>query len=158
MILKIDQVSSCLKDITPEHTYPLLIEKMNGNGNGIEKNGEDDDMANLPLVIKERDVKYQFKRIVLYRRLLQAYPFTRRTIWKEARNDTLPLYRSLIWAALLGIEHDVKASYDAIDKEAWTPTDRQIEVDIPRCHQVYMMCCGNFSVTTYIPTPTYLHE
>ena len=103
-------------------------------------------------VIKERDVKYQFKRIVLYRRLLQAYPYTRRSIWKEARIDTLPLYRSLIWAALLGIEHDVKAAYDAIDKEVWTPTDRQIEVDIPRCHQVSLQCHMHNILSTYVPT------
>ena len=56
MILKIDQVSSCLKDITPEHTYPLLIEKMNGNGNGIEKNGEDDDKDGLEDGDSEHDV------------------------------------------------------------------------------------------------------
>ena len=71
-----------------------------------------------------------------FRRLLQGYPFTRRSLWKEARIDTLPFYRKLIWASLLGIEHDVQAKYAAIDKETWTPTDRQIEVDIPRCHQV----------------------
>ena len=119
-------------------------------------------MAILPLVIKEKDVKYQvckllflrptcnnkctklaltffslqFSRIVTFRRMLQGYPFTRRSLWKEARIDTLPLYRKLIWASLLGIEHDVQAKYAAIDKETWTPTDRQIEVDIPRCHQV----------------------
>jgi TBC domain-containing protein kinase-like protein len=121
-------------------------------------------VANLPLVIKERDVRYQFSRIVLYRKLLQGYPFKRPLIWKEARTvrlfavnfrfamiwpfrllyyfisfffkDSLPLYRAYIWAALLGIEHDVVARYNAIDKESWTPTDRQIEVDIPRCHQV----------------------
>ena len=61
-----------------------------------------EDTVNLPLVIRERDVKYQFKRIVLYRRLLQGYPYTRPHIWKEARIDSLPLYRSFIWAALLG--------------------------------------------------------
>ena len=42
-------------------------------------------VANLPLVIKERDVRYQFSRIVLYRKLLQGYPFKRPLIWKEAR-------------------------------------------------------------------------
>ena len=42
-------------------------------------------VANLPLQIKERDVKYQFSRIVLYRKLLQGYPFKRPLIWKEAR-------------------------------------------------------------------------
>ena len=61
----------------------------------------------MPLVIKEHDVKYQYKRIVMFRRLLQSYPYSRRIIWKEARLDTLPLYRPYIWAALLGIEHDV---------------------------------------------------
>jgi len=40
-------------------------------------------VANLPLVIKERDVRYQFSRIVLYRKLLQGYPFKRPLIWKE---------------------------------------------------------------------------
>ena len=126
----------------------------------LGKSHGNDDMANLPLVIKEKDVKYQvmiffsilivygfiiihsvfccmqFSRIVTFRRLLQGYPFTRRSLWKEARIDTLPFYRKLIWASLLGIEHDVQAKYAAIDKETWTPTDRQIEVDIPRCHQV----------------------
>ena len=62
-----------------------------------------EDTVNLPLVIRERDVRYQFKRTVLYRRLLQGYPYTRPYIWKEARIDSLPLYRSYIWAALLGI-------------------------------------------------------
>ena len=51
-----------------------------------------------------------------FRRLLQGYPFTRRILWKEARIDTLPLYRKLIWASLLGIEHDVQAKYAQIDK------------------------------------------
>ena len=92
-------------------------------------------VASLPLVIKERDVKYQYKRVAMFRRLLQGYPYTRKLIWKEARVDTLPLYRAWIWASLLGIDHDVQAAYAAIDKESWTPTDRQIEVDIPRCHQ-----------------------
>ncbi len=36
---------------------------------------------------------------------------------------------------MLGIEHDTVEHYDGIDKDTWTPTDRQIEVDIPRCHQ-----------------------
>ncbi len=86
-------------------------------------------------MIKEGDVRYQFKRVVLYRRLLQCYPFQKSRIWTEARVDSLPLYRSFIWASLLGIEHDTVARYEAVDKETWTPTDRQIEVDIPRCHQ-----------------------
>ena len=127
MILPMNQLTNCLS-LTIEDAYPLLtVEEHNKDGG--------DDMASLPLIIKEKDVKYQYKRIVKFRRLLQGYPYTRRHIWKEARIDTLPLYRAWIWASLLGIDHDVQAAYDAIDKESWTPTDRQIEVDIPRCHQ-----------------------
>ena len=86
--------------------------------------------------------------------MLQGYPFTRRSLWKEARIDTLPLYRKLIWASLLGIEHDVQAKYAAIDKETWTPTDRQIEVDIPRCHQVNEKLSLNRTYTKTIKYPT----
>ena len=141
--LSLEQLRSCLAEITTEDCYPLLLE----NGFWEDKPDSDtastntqvvseaDETAALPLIIKEGDVKYQFKRIVLYRRLLQCYPFQRPRIWTEARVDSLPQYRAFIWAALLGIEHDTAAAYDAIDKETWTPTDRQIEVDIPRCHQ-----------------------
>ena len=38
--------------------------------------------------------------------------------------------------SILGINKDVRSIYESIDKETWTTTDRQIEVDIPRCHQV----------------------
>lgn len=40
-----------------------------------------------------------------------------------------------MWAALLGISGDIQEHYDRLDKETPTITDRQIEVDIPRCHQ-----------------------
>ena len=33
------------------------------------------------------------------------------------------------------LQGDIQATYDAIDKETPTAMDRQIEVDIPRCHQ-----------------------
>lgn len=127
------QLETCVKEIPVEDCYPLILTE-----DSEEMTREvvvSDETANLPLVIKEGDVRYQFKRIILYRRLLQCYPFHRPKIWQEARIDSLPLYRAYIWAALLGIEHDTQAHYQAIDKESWTPTDRQIEVDIPRCHQ-----------------------
>jgi TBC domain-containing protein kinase-like protein len=43
--------------------------------------------------------------------------------------------RGAVWAALLDITGDIEKRYDMIDKETPTHTDRQIEVDIPRCHQ-----------------------
>ena len=65
----------------------------------------------LPVLIRERDVVYQYCRVTLYRRLLQGYPYARPQIWKEARVDTLPLYRNLVWASLLAIDHDVQAGF-----------------------------------------------
>jgi len=80
-------------------------------------------------------VRYQSSRVVLYRRLLQAFPHRKKVIWSEALTDVVPVYRPPIWAALLNIPPNSSVLYAAIDKEAWSPVDRQIEVDIPRCHQ-----------------------
>ncbi|XP_011298029.1 TBC domain-containing protein kinase-like protein [Fopius arisanus] len=91
--------------------------------------------SQLPLVIRERDTEYQFYRIVLFDRLLKIYPITRTAIIREAHKDIPPPVRGAVWAALLGITGDVEKRYDGIDKETPTHTDRQIEVDIPRCHQ-----------------------
>ncbi|XP_063979758.1 TBC domain-containing protein kinase-like protein isoform X2 [Diachasmimorpha longicaudata] len=91
--------------------------------------------SQLPLVIRERDTEYQFYRIVLFDRLLKIYPITRIAIIREAHKDIPPPVRGAVWAALLGINGDIEKRYNAIDKETPTRTDRQIEVDIPRCHQ-----------------------
>ncbi|RZC33417.1 TBC domain-containing protein kinase-like protein, partial [Asbolus verrucosus] len=84
------------------------------------------DATGLPLVIREKDSEYQFHR---------GYPHTKDLILKEASKDIPPLLRGEIWAALLDIKGDYERQYLKIDKETSTTTDRQIEVDIPRCHQ-----------------------
>ncbi|KAK9717474.1 Rab-GTPase-TBC domain [Popillia japonica] len=93
------------------------------------------DVTNLPLVIRERDPEYQFHRVILLRKLLYGYPYTRDMIVEEAEIDIPPLLRGDIWMALLDIKGDYEREYVQIDKETQTTTDRQIEVDIPRCHQ-----------------------
>ncbi len=35
------------------------------------------------------------------------------------------------------LQGDIGRVYEAIDKDTATPTDRQIDVDIPRCHQYH---------------------
>ncbi|EDV99954.1 TBC domain-containing protein kinase-like protein isoform X2 [Drosophila grimshawi] len=87
----------------------------------------------LPLLIRERDIEYQFRRVRLFTRLLHGYPHTADQLQREAAIDIPPLLRGPIWAALLGVLPN--ASYAKIDKFTTTTTDRQIEVDIPRCHQ-----------------------
>ncbi|CAG0883097.1 unnamed protein product [Cyprideis torosa] len=89
----------------------------------------------LPLVIREQDIEYQLHRNILYKKLLDGYPYKRIAIYKEARKDITPLYRAYVWAALLDVKGDIHRAYSACDKDTPTATDRQIEVDIPRCHQ-----------------------
>ena len=58
--------------------------------------------------------------------MYQAYPYKADGILKEARKDTPPYYRALVWAALLGVDGAVANTYEQIDKETQTPTDRQV--------------------------------
>lgn len=60
--------------------------------------------AKLPLAIKEKDVEYQFHRLILFSRLLESYPFSQPRIIAEALLDVCPLLRGEIWAAMLGVK------------------------------------------------------
>uniref|UniRef100_A0A8C0H0V7 TBC domain-containing protein kinase-like protein n=1 Tax=Chelonoidis abingdonii TaxID=106734 RepID=A0A8C0H0V7_CHEAB len=134
VILSLCQLRNRLKDVGGEAFYPLLEDEQS-NLPHSNSNNELSAAANLPLIIRERDTEYQLHRIVLFDRLLKAYPYKKNQVWKEARVDIPPLMRGLTWAALLGVEGAIQTKYDAIDKDTPIPTDRQIEVDIPRCHQ-----------------------
>uniref|UniRef100_A0A6I8SIM5 TBC domain-containing protein kinase-like protein n=1 Tax=Xenopus tropicalis TaxID=8364 RepID=A0A6I8SIM5_XENTR len=134
--LSLCQLRNRLKDVPGEAYYPLLGEDQSN----IPHSGSSNELstsATLPLIIRERDTEYQLNRIVLFDRLLNAYPYKKNMIWKEARVDIPPLLRGLTWAALLVLKGygAIQEKYDMIDKDTPIPTDRQIEVDIPRCHQ-----------------------
>uniref|UniRef100_UPI00398F4B54 TBC domain-containing protein kinase-like protein n=1 Tax=Pristiophorus japonicus TaxID=55135 RepID=UPI00398F4B54 len=134
LTLSLCQLKNRLKDVAGEAFYPLLEDEQS-TISPSNSSHELSAAATLPLIIRERDTEYQLHRIILFDRLLKAYPYKKNQIWKEARVDIPPLVRGLTWAALLGVEGDIQAKYDAIDKDTPIPTDRQIEVDIPRCHQ-----------------------
>uniref|UniRef100_A0A665XDZ8 TBC domain-containing protein kinase-like protein n=1 Tax=Echeneis naucrates TaxID=173247 RepID=A0A665XDZ8_ECHNA len=129
--LSLCQLRNRLKDVAGEAYYPLLEDDLSQSNSSHELSAT----VTLPLIIRERDTEYQLIRIILFDRLLKAYPYKKNLVWKEARVDIPPLVRGLAWAALLGIEGDLQAKYETIDKDTPIPTDRQIEVDIPRCHQ-----------------------
>lgn len=93
------------------------------------------DMAQLPIAIKERDVDYQFKRIQMFKSIISMLPLSLDKLLKEARQDIPPFLRAEIWSYILKVDDDYLLQYNCIDKETPMPTDRQIEVDIPRCHQ-----------------------
>ncbi|XP_037938047.1 TBC domain-containing protein kinase-like protein [Teleopsis dalmanni] len=124
--LKLNNLIERLRNLTFLAYFPIIHSKklVYNFGSGMEQ---------LPLVIREKDIEYQFYRVRLLSRLLKGYPYTTDLILKEAAVDIPPLLRGQIWACLLGVIPN--GSYMKIDKFTATSTDRQIEVDIPRCHQ-----------------------
>ncbi|EDV24530.1 uncharacterized protein TRIADDRAFT_11272, partial [Trichoplax adhaerens] len=126
-ILPLEKVLEKIESINGIELYPLIEYS--------HSTEETKETAKLPPIIKERDVCYQTHRIILFQRLLEGYPHTLKTLFSEAATDIPPLLRGKVWSALLGIRGNVQEIYDLIDKETPNSTDRQIEVDIPRCHQ-----------------------
>ncbi|KAK2116080.1 hypothetical protein P7K49_006706 [Saguinus oedipus] len=122
--LSLCQLRNRLKDVGGEAFYPLLEDEQS-NLPHSNSNNELSAAATLPLIIREKDTEYQLNRIILFDRLLKAYPYKKNQIWKEARVDIPPLMRGLTWAALLGVEGAIHAKYDTIDKDTPIPTDRQ---------------------------------
>ncbi|XP_047545966.1 TBC domain-containing protein kinase-like protein [Vanessa atalanta] len=128
----LDLLKNRLSHIPPQDFYPLMHERR-----------KDYDAVALPKIIRERDTEYQFYRLLWFQRLLHGYPYTTQYIRTEAEIDIPPLVRGDVWAALLGVVGDIEDQYERIDKETPTPTDRQIDVDIPRCHQYCWLLCGS---------------
>ncbi|XP_059486518.1 TBC domain-containing protein kinase-like protein [Neocloeon triangulifer] len=127
--LPMESLYNRLENVPPESYFPLIETPEIGSW------GPSAETCCLPLVIRERDTEYQFHRIILFDRLLKAWPHQHARILREAKQDVPPLYRAAVWAALLNAKGDIEGQYVSLDKETPTSTDRQIEVDIPRCHQ-----------------------
>ncbi|NXA16161.1 TBCK protein, partial [Sapayoa aenigma] len=132
--LSLCQLRNRLKDVGGEAFYPLLEDAQSALPHSNSSN-ELSAAASLPLIIRERDTEYQLNRIVLFDRLLKAYPYKKNQIWKEARVDIPPLLRGITWAALLGVEIAVVLPHLSQFLFVICLAVVQIEVDIPRCHQ-----------------------
>uniref|UniRef100_A0A1I7ZAU9 TBC domain-containing protein kinase-like protein n=1 Tax=Steinernema glaseri TaxID=37863 RepID=A0A1I7ZAU9_9BILA len=89
----------------------------------------------LPTVVKEKDIDYQASRMRAIAHLIQSYPFKRSKLLEEVKLDVPPLYRGRIWATLLNVRKDSVDRFFGIDTISEQPSDRQLQVDIPRCHQ-----------------------
>lgn len=141
-------------DVTPNQTSNLSLNKQECNNNlKLSESFTFADLDNLsiksklqnqiidsskilPIVIKEADFAYQCERIVLYKRLLTGSPFLKDQLKQEASIDIPPYFRAQTWAILLDVNPSKSEQlYETIDKTTPVATDRQISVDIPRCHQ-----------------------
>ncbi|ORZ08841.1 rab-GTPase-TBC domain-domain-containing protein [Lobosporangium transversale] len=89
----------------------------------------------VPLAIREKDLGYQYQRLSMFTDLLLQYPASRAEILHHSKIDIPPLLRGKVWAAILGVVGDYQEVYNGYDKYTEKPTDRQIELDVPRCHQ-----------------------
>ncbi|KAG0288524.1 hypothetical protein BGZ96_007729 [Linnemannia gamsii] len=89
----------------------------------------------VPLSIREKDLGYQYQRLAMFTDLLLQYPASRAEILHHSKIDIPPLLRGKVWAAILGVVGDYQLVYSDFDKYTEKPTDRQIELDVPRCHQ-----------------------
>ncbi|KAI9262078.1 rab-GTPase-TBC domain-containing protein [Sporodiniella umbellata] len=89
----------------------------------------------LPLFLREQDVNYQKYRLSLFSQLLRQYPASRNEILHHAKVDIPPLLRGKIWAAVLGVQGNPEYTYGQAIKSIDLLTERQIELDVPRCHQ-----------------------
>ncbi|CAD5216342.1 unnamed protein product [Bursaphelenchus okinawaensis] len=88
------------------------------------------------LVVKERDIDYQCRRMCRISRLIRCYPYKGDLLLKELAIDVPPVYRADAWLALLNLnKHDLDDVLSDVDALSEHPSDRQLHVDIPRCHQ-----------------------
>ncbi|GMR34089.1 hypothetical protein PMAYCL1PPCAC_04284, partial [Pristionchus mayeri] len=93
----------------------------------------------LPVVVKEKDVSYQAARMSLLSHLLSSHAFTQLQqpglLQAAVAADVPPLRRAGVWRALLDVSPLDAEEFAALDTVSPHTSDRQLEVDIPRCHQ-----------------------
>ena len=135
MEISLAQMRTRLEQISRELFYPLIESQLLLSAGGAQHSLPEAASQLQPLNIRESDIEYQLGRVVLFGRLLAAYPYKKDALYRECRVDIPPLYRALAWATLLDVASCVDEAFDRVDKDEFTSTDRQIDVDIPRCHQ-----------------------
>lgn len=131
-ILPVDNINQRLLRLPDELFSPLILSPKPCIKDTYSKKFSFD---TLPLPIREMDFDYQCERVILYKKMLNSFPFASNKLRTEAKVDICPLYRAQIWTSMLEVSWPDIVRYDRIDKLSSTSTDRQISVDIPRCHQ-----------------------
>lgn len=140
--LPMEPLRERLKSVDPDimlNSISILYEEYRGTSRAGDRSRSESfttkTASELPLVIRERDMDYQIRRMFRFRQLVELYPLTGRSIRLEAETDIPPYFRGHVWAALLGAQGDYQAEFAEVDKHSASSMDRQIDVDIPRCHQ-----------------------
>jgi TBC domain-containing protein kinase-like protein len=124
-------VKDRLKELDPKLFYPLILFPTPEE----KERRRSKEPTQLPLIIRENDFAYQVERTILFKCMIEGVPYSRHHLMETAQIDINPFYRAETWASILNVKWSNLQEYETIDKITGTTTDRQISVDIPRCHQ-----------------------
>lgn len=135
-----------LAELNSEIFYPLVLFPTDAE----RKHQNDIETTDLPLAIRETDFAYQVERVLLFKALLNGIPYSLPNLLETAKVDISPFYRAETWAAILGVSWLDLQVYERVNKTTNPSTERQISVDIPRCHQyndLLASCQGHQKLT-----------
>jgi len=130
--LSLDSLEEKIENLNDDYLNPITSEEFETT-DALSKTINDE--SKLPITTRESSIIYQLHRMLVFDQLLRGYPLTIDSIISQSHLDICPVFRGHIWACLLGVQGDTRGLYSRIDKCSKRETDRQIEVDIPRCHQ-----------------------
>ena len=124
-------VKERLQELDRKIFYPLILFPTTEE----KEKRRSKEATSLPLVIRENDFAYQVERTILFKCMIDGVPYSRHHLMETAQIDINPFYRAETWSAILNVKWSHLEEYEKIDKITGMTTDRQISVDIPRCHQ-----------------------
>lgn len=149
-VIDMKRVQRCIKDL--QSNLEIAKETLNRYDDGwkyslpLESDYIDDLWASFQIKpaslysrTKDRDLSYQFLRIFRFHSLLNESPLQTESLRLEAISDISPLLRGEIWAAILGVDKERQKEYDVYNNDEKDDTDRQLDLDIPRCHQYHRL-------------------
>ncbi|WKY16745.1 hypothetical protein Q1695_001398 [Nippostrongylus brasiliensis] len=89
----------------------------------------------LSVIVKEKDMVYQASRMRLISHLLASRFYKQQELLESVAPDVPPMRRAEVWCALLDVRTSDEWSFYLSNTLANHVSDRQLDVDIPRCHQ-----------------------
>ncbi|EYB99561.1 hypothetical protein Y032_0121g1011 [Ancylostoma ceylanicum] len=95
-------------------------------------NNYDEDLS---VIVKEKDMIYQASRMRLISHLLNSRFYKLPELMSSVAPDIPPMRRADVWCALLDVRSSDEWNFFLYNTLAVHVSDRQLDVDIPRCHQ-----------------------
>ncbi|VDO97890.1 unnamed protein product [Heligmosomoides polygyrus] len=89
----------------------------------------------LSVVVKEKDMVYQASRMRVISHLLASRFYKPQELLASVAPDVPPMRRANVWCALLDVKATDEWNFYLVNTLSVHVSDRQLDVDIPRCHQ-----------------------